>query len=62
VEHYETHYHGLVDAFVLDEADRDAAVALRSGGLHIDILDTVMRNDHDRERLAAEILDLHLSA
>lgn len=62
VEHYQTTYPGLVDAFVLDEADRDEAEALAADGVNVDILDTVMRVDADRERLASEILERRLPA
>jgi LPPG:FO 2-phospho-L-lactate transferase len=62
VEHYERHYPGLVDVFVLDEADREEAEALRSGRAAVDIRDTVMRDYDARERLATEIIEAHSGA
>jgi LPPG:FO 2-phospho-L-lactate transferase len=62
VEHYHEHYPGLVDVFVLDSIDSDEARPLRESGLAIELRDTVMRSDADRERLAGEILGAHLPA
>jgi hypothetical protein len=60
VEHYQEHYPGLVDVYVLDRADAEEAVAIRATGVDIDLRDTVMRTYADRERLAGEILEAHL--
>jgi LPPG:FO 2-phospho-L-lactate transferase len=60
VEHYREHYPGLVDVFVLDEVDAVEADGVRASGACVELLDTVMRSYADRERLAAEILKVHL--
>jgi LPPG:FO 2-phospho-L-lactate transferase len=60
VAHYRSRYPGLVDVFVLDEADRDDVPALEAAGVAVDVLPTVMRDDEDRMRLAAAILAAHL--
>lgn len=60
VEHYRETYPGLVDTFVIDEADREAAAGLRAAGSTIEVRDTVMRDDADRQQLAAEIVETHL--
>ena len=61
VEHYREHYPGLVDSFVLDQADAAEGHELRAAGVAIELLDTVMRSYQDRRRLAGEILEAHLS-
>lgn len=61
VEHYQEHYPGLVDTFVLDDADAGEARTIRATGVEVDLRDTVMRTYADRERLADEILETHLS-
>ncbi len=60
VEHYREHYPGLIDTWVLDEADADEAAPLREAGVAIELLGTVMRTYDDRERLAAQVLEAHL--
>ena len=50
------HYRGLVDAMVVDEADRGEADAIRGLGQEVLVTGTVMRSDADRSRLAAETL------
>ncbi len=60
VEHYQRHYPGLVDVFVLDATDTDEAETLRATGVSIDLRDTVMRTHADRERAATEIIVAHL--
>jgi LPPG:FO 2-phospho-L-lactate transferase len=62
VEHYQRNYPDLVDVFVLDEADRKAAMALDAQGVTTDVRDTVMRDHADRERLARAIIEAHLPA
>ena len=50
-------YAGLVDRFVLDEADADLATAIRDDtGMTVEALPTVMRADADRAALAAALL------
>ena len=60
VEHYRSRYPGLVDVFVLDDVDAGEAEVQREAGAAVELRDTVMRSDADRERLAGEILDAHL--
>ncbi|MBM3951772.1 MAG: 2-phospho-L-lactate transferase [Rhodospirillales bacterium] len=48
------HYAGLIDGLVIDEADRDAARAIR--GPRVRIAKTVMRSDADRATLAGDVL------
>ena len=50
------HYAGLVDGFVLDEADASLADAVRALGMTPFVTDSIMRNKADRRRLAAEVL------
>jgi LPPG:FO 2-phospho-L-lactate transferase len=47
-------YAGLIDGLVVDEADRRAAEAIR--GPRMRIAKTLMRDDADRAKLAAEVL------
>jgi LPPG:FO 2-phospho-L-lactate transferase len=48
------HYHGLLDGFVLDEADAALADTL---ALPCRVTTTLMRDDEDKRRLAAAVLD-----
>ncbi len=59
VEHYERHYPGLVDVFVLDRTDAGevSAIAARAS---IELQQTVMRTHADRRHLAEAILAAHL--
>jgi LPPG:FO 2-phospho-L-lactate transferase len=50
------HYRGLIDALVIDNADREAAAAIRDLGLSVHVTDTIMADDDGRRRLAAETL------
>jgi len=49
-------YVGLIDIFVLDEADADLAPRVRELGMEALVLRTVMRNDADRAALARALL------
>jgi LPPG:FO 2-phospho-L-lactate transferase len=49
-------YAGLVQRFVLDEADADLAPAVEALDMRVDPLPTVMRSDADRARLAEAII------
>lgn len=49
-------YAGLVDRFVLDEADAPLAPAIEELGMSADVMQTVMRTDADREAFAAALL------
>jgi len=48
-------YEGLIDALVIDEADRAYAAALEGKGLKTLVTQTVMKNRDDRARLAGEV-------
>jgi LPPG:FO 2-phospho-L-lactate transferase len=50
------HYAGLVDGFVLDEADAGLAEAVRALGMTPLVTDSIMRDKADRRRLAVEVL------
>jgi len=49
-------YAGLVQRFVLDEADADLQPAVEALGMRAEVLPTVMRSDADRARLAEAII------
>ena len=49
-------YLGIVQRFVLDEADADLAPAIEALGMRVELLPTVMRSDGDRARLAEAII------
>lgn len=49
-------YSGLVDAMVMDHADKDEAAEIESLGLRAFATDAVMRGEPDRARLAREVL------
>jgi LPPG:FO 2-phospho-L-lactate transferase len=49
-------YGDLVDTFVLDTEDADAAPAVEALGLRPVVTDTIMRDDASRARLAADVL------
>jgi LPPG:FO 2-phospho-L-lactate transferase len=49
-------YVGVVQRFVLDEADADLAPAVEALGMSAEVLPTVMRSDADRGRLAEAII------
>lgn len=51
------HFAGLVDAWVIDEADASLAAAVEALGARVLVTDTVMRDRGDRARLAAEVLN-----
>jgi LPPG:FO 2-phospho-L-lactate transferase len=53
-------YAGLVDRFVLDEADADLARDVATLGMAAEVLPTVMRVDGDRAALAERLLDAAL--
>ncbi len=50
------HYAGLVDGFVLDEADAGLADGVRALGMTPFVTDSIMRDKADRRRLAVETL------
>jgi len=49
-------YAGLVQRFVLDEADADLAPAIEALGMRAEVVPTIMRSDADRARLAEAII------
>ena len=51
-------YAGLLDRFVIDEADAALAPAIESLGMAVSVLPTVMRSDEDRAGLAQALIDL----
>jgi LPPG:FO 2-phospho-L-lactate transferase len=51
-------YEGLVERFVIDEADAALTPAIESLGMVVSVLPTVMHNDEDRAGLARELLAL----
>jgi LPPG:FO 2-phospho-L-lactate transferase len=51
------YYKGLVDGFVLDAQDASLAAKIEILGMQVRIADTMMRNDDDKKRLAAEVLE-----
>ncbi len=55
IAHY---YEGLIDAMVIDEADRKYTEALENMGLKVRVTRTVMRNSEDRIHLAREIVEM----
>jgi len=51
------YYKGWVDGFVLDAQDAALADDIAALGMRVRVSDTMMRNDADKKRLAAEVLD-----
>ncbi len=51
------HYKEWVDGFVLDAQDAVLAPAITALGMRVKVADTMMRNDADKRRLAAEVLE-----
>jgi LPPG:FO 2-phospho-L-lactate transferase len=51
-------YTGLVERFVIDEADAALAPAIEALGMAVSVLPTVMRDDDDRARLARALVEL----
>ncbi len=50
------HYKGLIDGFVLDSVDANAAAAIKELGLNVLVTNTVMKSLDDRVVLAREII------
>ncbi|WP_119419338.1 2-phospho-L-lactate transferase [Desertibaculum subflavum] len=50
-------YRGLIDGFVLDQADRSAKGEIEGLGMRVLVADTMMRTHADKRRLAGEVLD-----
>jgi LPPG:FO 2-phospho-L-lactate transferase len=51
-------YEGLIERFVIDEADAGMAPEIEALGMAVSVLPTVMLDDDDRARLAAALLKL----
>jgi LPPG:FO 2-phospho-L-lactate transferase len=51
-------YRGLVDRFVIDEADAALAPAIQALGMEVTVLPTIMRSDDDRAQLARSLVAL----
>jgi LPPG:FO 2-phospho-L-lactate transferase len=51
------YYKEWVDGFVLDSQDAVLAKDIAALGMRVRVSDTMMRNDADKRRLAAEVLD-----
>jgi LPPG:FO 2-phospho-L-lactate transferase len=51
-------YRGLLDRFVIDEADADLAPSIGALGMEVSVLPTVMRSDEDRAQLARSLVAL----
>ena len=51
-------YVGLVDTFVIDEADAELGPSIGELGMNVVVLPTVMRSDADRAALAAALVQL----
>jgi LPPG:FO 2-phospho-L-lactate transferase len=51
-------YEGLLDTFVIDDADADLAPSIRELGMEVAVLPTIMRSDDDRAALAAALIRL----
>ena len=51
------YYAGSIDGFVLDVQDAVLAPDIEALGLGVRVTDTMMRNDDDKRRLAAEVLE-----
>ncbi len=51
-------YEGLVDGFVMDQADENEEASISALGMRVLSTDAVMRDEPDRGRLAREVLNL----
>ena len=56
--HYARAYPGLIDTFVLDTSDAPSAPGVEAAGMRALTTGTVLADDDDRQRLAAELLGL----
>lgn len=52
------HYRGLVNCFVLDEADATLAAEIEDLGMRVEVTPTIMKTLEDREALAEHVLAL----
>jgi LPPG:FO 2-phospho-L-lactate transferase len=51
------YYKGLLNGFVLDVQDATLAPRIEALGMRVRVADTMMRNDQDKQRLAATTLE-----
>jgi LPPG:FO 2-phospho-L-lactate transferase len=51
-------YKGLIERFVIDEADAALSASIEALGMAVSVLPTVMRNDDDRARLGGALVEL----
>jgi LPPG:FO 2-phospho-L-lactate transferase len=51
-------YEGIVEGFVVDRLDEEEGARISALGMRVLATDAVMRDEHDRERLAREVLSL----
>jgi LPPG:FO 2-phospho-L-lactate transferase len=51
------YYKGLIDGFVLDAVDADLADPVAALGMRVRVTDTMMRNDAEKQRLAATTIE-----
>ncbi|MGH2542812.1 MAG: 2-phospho-L-lactate transferase, partial [Ardenticatenaceae bacterium] len=54
-------YAGICDVFVIDNADRELSDAIAAMGMRVEVTDTLMTSDADKERLAGHIFGLRES-
>jgi LPPG:FO 2-phospho-L-lactate transferase len=52
------HYGGMVDGWVIDEADRALAPAIAALGYQVKVCNTIMQTLDDKRRLAQDTLQL----
>lgn len=50
-------YQGLIDGFMIDEADRELAASIEALGIKVSVSGTLMKSDDDRRTLGANALD-----
>lgn len=50
------HYRGLIDGLIIDTIDAGAKATVEALGLRVAVTDTVMKNQADQARLAADVL------
>jgi LPPG:FO 2-phospho-L-lactate transferase len=55
-------YDGIIDCFVVDEADRELAGAIEALGMQVLVTNTVMTSFEDREQLGRDVIDFARSA
>jgi LPPG:FO 2-phospho-L-lactate transferase len=55
-EYYVSNYPGVLDAFVIDQADESYREAIEALGLKVFITDTIMQSLEDRKRLADDLM------